>query len=441
MKAVSRIINIVFALAAAFCANSFALIADNEKNLFYIIPLFLLLNIFSGAVIKTSSKKLRLAYHGAVTLCVFCFSAAVSAVYQIAAAFVIIPGGFMPWLWGVLFCIAAEAIIFWNGMLSVYCSSVQLGIKLRVIGAVCGMIPIVNLIVLSIIIRTVLNEVRFETDKERLDLERAELKLCDTRYPILFVHGVFFRDSRFFNYWGRIPKALEKNGARIFYGEHQSAASVENSAAELFERIKAVTEQTGCKKLNIIAHSKGGLDCRYAIHNLGAGEYVASLTTVNTPHRGCLFADYLLNAIPEDIKNRVASAYNSALKRFGDKNPDFMAAVNNLTAEYCTEFDSNTPVPEGIYCQSIGSRLKKASSGKFPLNFSYHIAKYFDGNNDGLVSESSFKWGEKYTFLEASGKRGISHGDVIDLNRENIPDFDVREFYIKLVNELKNKGL
>lgn len=36
--------------------------------------------------------------------------------------------------------------------------------------------------------------------------------------------------------------------------------------------------------------------------------------------------------------------------------------------------------------------------------------------------------------------RGVSHIDIIDLNRENIPGFDVREFYIKLVNELKEMG-
>ena len=38
-------------------------------------------------------------------------------------------------------------------------------------------------------------------------------------------------------------------------------------------------------------------------------------------------------------------------------------------------------------------------------------------------------------------KRGISHGDMIDLNRENIEGFDVREFYVGLVSELKAKGL
>ena len=37
-------------------------------------------------------------------------------------------------------------------------------------------------------------------------------------------------------------------------------------------------------------------------------------------------------------------------------------------------------------------------------------------------------------------KRGISHGDVIDLNRENIKGFDVREFYVQLVSGLREMG-
>ena len=78
---------------------------------------------------------------------------------------------------------------------------------------------------------------------------------------------------------------------------------------------------------------------------------------------------------------------------------------------------------------------------KFPLNFSYLLVKRFSGANDGLVAESSFAWGEDYTYLTVEGRRGISHGDVIDLNRENIPGFDVREFYVQLAADLKNRGL
>ena len=57
------------------------------------------------------------------------------------------------------------------------------------------------------------------------------------------------------------------------------------------------------------------------------------------------------------------------------------------------------------------------------------------------MAEESFRWGERYDFLTVEGKRGISHGDMIDLNRENIPGFDVREYYVQLVSGLRQRGL
>ena len=72
------------------------------------------------------------------------------------------------------------------------------------------------------------------------------------------VHGVFFRDFEHLNYWGRIPAELEANGAVICYGNHNSAAAVRDSAKELAERIHQIVIKTGCEKVNVIAHSKGG---------------------------------------------------------------------------------------------------------------------------------------------------------------------------------------
>ena len=270
---------------------------------------------------------------------------------------------------------------------------------------------------------------------------RKEEKICETKYPVLLVHGVFFRDYKFPNYWGRIPKELELNGAEVYFGNQQSAASVEDSGKELVSRIKEIVKACGCQKVNVIAHSKGGLDIRCAVNQSDIGRYIASITTINTPHRGCEFAQYLLEKIPVKMQEKIAGTYNSAMRKLGDKNPNFMAAVNDLTADACKKMDSGFGIPEGIFCQSVGSKLNKATNGKFPLNFTYNLVKYFDGPNDGLVSETSFEWGEKYTFITTDGKRGVSHGDMIDLNRENIDGFDVREFYVSLVADLKNRGL
>ena len=55
-----------------------------------------------------------------------------------------------------------------------------------------------------------------------------------------------------------MPAELERNGATVLYGNHQSAASVPDSARELAERIRGIVAETGCGKVNVIAHSKAG---------------------------------------------------------------------------------------------------------------------------------------------------------------------------------------
>ena len=433
---------ILYSVAISFIANSYAFVQQAPQSLFYLIPIFLFLNIFAGrSILKAKRKSLKICCHGTVLLISFYISIIVSVIYQIILSIKTIPNNYMLFVWSLVFCICVNFIIFWNGIICVYLTSTQLGIKTRVVGIICGMIPIVNLVALFFIIKTTITECLVEEKKEQINRQRYDQKICATKYPILLVHGVFFRDTKYFNYWGRIPDELETNGATIFYGNHQSASSVANSAVELKSRIIEILSKTGAEKVNIIAHSKGGLDCRYAISKLDIGNKVASLTTINTPHKGCLFADYLLSKIPSSTKNKVADTYNSTLKKFGEQNPDFLAAVRDLTVSACKQLDSEMPTPQGIYCQSVGSVLTKATNGKFPLNFSYHLVKHFSGENDGLVDEASFKWGKNYMLLKPTKKRGISHGDMIDLNRENINGFDVREFYVNLVKELKNKGL
>ncbi len=383
---------------------------------------------------------------GVFFLKLFCITCVMATLFFIIAAIKVLPE---KWKWYcacLLGCILIEALIFWIGMITVYVSSIQLGIRYRVLGIVCGMIPIVHLIVLGIIIKTVSNEIKYETKKKKIDEARKEQRICQTKYPILFVHGVFFRDFKYLNYWGRIPDEIKKNGAEVYYGKQQSAASVMECGEELKEQIRSIIKKTNCEKVNLIAHSKGGLDCRAALLDEDIEKKVASLTTINTPHKGCEFADYLLTKISEPIQKRVATTYNSALKKLGDKNPDFIEAVTDLTASKCKAFNEltrkkETEYQKEIFCQSVGSKLNHATNGRFPLNFTYPLVKYFDGENDGLVSKESFSWGEAFQMLYTKGNRGISHADMIDLNRENLNDFDVREFYVQLVADLKKRGL
>lgn len=427
-----------------FIASNFFVIQKMTILYWIFLPLYVFVNIFPTFALP-HTRRLRTCARGNALLVEFLGSAVLSVLLFILSftRLLTVENMFQNpklWLLNTLFAILLEAVVFWNGMLRIFFSSEQLGIKTRVIAVICGMIPVVHLFVLGKMIRLVSDEVTLENQKIITDEKRRAQQICATKYPILMVHGVFFRDFRYFNYWGRIPKALEANGARIYYGEHQSAAAVETSGHEIAARILAVVAETGCDKVNIIAHSKGGLDCRCALSLPGIAEHVATLTTVSTPHRGCEFADYLLTKIPQAEQNAVAKTYNAALSKLGDPNPDFLAAVRNLTASFCRDFNETYPDVPGVLYQSVGSRLNRAGGGRFPLNFTYHLAKTFDGANDGLVGEQSFPWGTSFQMLTVKGTRGISHGDMIDLNRENIPEFDVREFYVQLVAKLKQSG-
>ncbi len=431
-----------YAIAIAFLAGSFVLFYPHWPLIALSVLVFLFFNLIAGFVVTRRERvRLRFLFHGSVLLIAFMVSLLCSVLLHTLLFTGVIPADTRVIVYSVIYTVILHVILFWNGMLSIYCTSVQLGIRDRVIALVCGFILPVNLIVLGYMIHKTYAEFLFESEKDRKNAARAAERLCATRYPILLVHGVFFRDSRFFNYWGRVPKELERNGAKIFYGKHPSAASVEESGIFLAARIREIVEKTGAEKVNIIAHSKGGLDCRYALEHCNVAELVASLTTVNTPHRGCLFAEWLLEKAPTSLKDKVALSYNTVAHLAGDKEPSFLSAVRDLRADVCVPFDKATPPPENVFCQSIGSVMARARSGKFPLNLSHHFVKHFDGRNDGLVGVDSFAFGSEFTLLDLPVRRGISHADMIDLNRENIKGFDVREFYVELVADLKERGL
>lgn len=340
-------------------------------------------------------------------------------------------GGMLAWLFLLIHYLNG----FWR---TAFCSS-QLGITLRVLMFLFWWLIPINVILILKWCRIVRREINFEYEKNILDLTRTENQICDTHYPIIMVHGIFFRDWQFLNYWGRIPQALKKNGAHVYYGGQQSSRCIADSAAEIKKEILKVLDETGAQKVNVIAHSKGGLDTRYAISCLGMDEKIASLTTINTPHRGCPFVDSLLDFFPDSFAAFIAARYNSVFKKLGDTAPDFLAGVQDLKASSCKVFNEQVKDSPKVYYQSSMSKMDSVMSAGFPLNIGYLLVKKYEGDNDGLVSVPSAVWGN-YLGLLTAGKKGISHGDMIDLTRKNIKGFDVSEFYVQLIAKLKDMG-
>ncbi|MCR5816751.1 MAG: hypothetical protein K6F91_07700 [Ruminococcus sp.] len=234
-------------------------------------------------------------------------------------------------------------------------------------------------------------------------------------YPILLIHGMGFRDSRLAGYWGRVPKMLRKMGFEVYFGGQDSNGTAETNGAAIAERIKEITRKTGCGKLNIIAHSKGGMDARFAISTLGMGKYVATLTTLSTPHHGSVTVDKLLKA-PDILVRFIAKCSDLWLKILGDKHPDAYKVFHLFTTAGAEDFNRRNPDCEGVCYRSYAFVMKSAVSDLF-MWIPYLVVKHFEGENDGLLAPRAVKWGEFMGIKRSSGRRGISHCDEIDMRR------------------------
>ncbi len=353
-------------------------------------------------------------------------------------------GGFGEMALNWLVFAVLQGIVFLAAMISIGTYSKQVKWYWYLLILLFWWFPLVGFVLFIRIFRTAKRELQVENARLELDSVRKENEICATKYPVLLVHGIFFRDWQFFNYWGRIPAALQKNGAAVYYGHQQSAQSIADSAKELQQQILGILEETGAEKLNIIAHSKGGLDIRYAMTHLGLAPYVASLTTINTPHHGCAWVEALMGRVPDAWVQWVAGRYNTIFQKLGDAHPDFLAGVQDLTESRCMAVMQDCTPDPAIPHHCVMSQMCSLWAAPFPLWLGYACIGLhrFATPNDGLVPVETAQLDDvPFTLLPKTKRRGISHGDMIDLFRENIKDFDVREFYVQLVADLKAKGL
>ncbi len=268
--------------------------------------------------------------------------------------------------------------------------------------------------------------------------------MADLKYPVIMVHGMGFRDYKHINYWGRIPAELEKAGCRVFYGNQDSNGDAETNGASIKKRIEEILLETGAEKVNIIAHSKGGLDSRYAISTLGIGGCVASLTTLSTPHHGSKTVDKLL-CFPNGIIKFGCFLVDIWFKILGDKQPNTYKVIHSFTTEKAKIFNEHNVDDERVYYQSFAFVMKSAFSDMF-MWIPSSVVKYFEGENDGLLTPEGVRWTNFKGVYRGVGRRGISHCDEIDLRRRPLSKksgegiSDIVDFYRDVVEGLKEMG-
>lgn len=326
-----------------------------------------------------------------------------------------------------------------NGCLRVLLCCHRLGIVKRVLICLHMWIPIVNLFLIHYLARAAKDEYAIYVARNQSAQVRQASQECQTRYPLIMVHGIGFRDLRYFNYWGRAPRYLQRNGATIYYGHQKAWGTIEENAVAIAQTIDHALTETGAQKVNIIAHSKGGLDSRYVITHLDYADKIASLTTMSTPHHGSELLDFL-NALPKPLFKKLTHILDRSFEAFGDDTPDSYSSAQQLAPAYCKEFNDRTPDAEGVLYQSYGCVMRWSFSDSL-LFFPHLLLWWMTGErNDGLVTESSAQWGNYLGTLKSKTMRGISHGDMIDLKREDIKGFDSIEVYQSIVQNLKERG-
>ncbi|MBR6426818.1 MAG: hypothetical protein IKS28_03220 [Clostridia bacterium] len=257
-----------------------------------------------------------------------------------------------------------------------------------------------------------------------------------TKYPILLVHGAGIKNTVFTKAFGNIDRILRIQGFEVCESNCDTFGTVENNAEQIKAEITDILEKTGADKVNIIAHSKGGLDSKYMIERLGMQGSVASLTTLCTPHGGSPIASGILKA-PEWLLKIIAFFLNLFFRIAGDRYPDSFAVCMQLKR---TDAATDTMGIDGVYCQSFSSTVKKhEKKNDFVMSIPLAFSRYFEKNaeTDGLVPRSSAIYGiYRGDCIDGS----VSHTEIIDFMVSKSKKDKIYAFYSSLCEELVNMG-
>ncbi|CDK26864.1 unnamed protein product [Kuraishia capsulata CBS 1993] len=219
-------------------------------------------------------------------------------------------------------------------------------------------------------------------------------------------------DYKLWEYFKGVGKELRARGLTVLIARVPPFGTVEERAQVLNGFITAnLGEGT---KVNLIAHSMGGLDCRYLISRVEDKKFeVASLTTVSTPHHGSSIADIIVQNVP--------------LPKVPGN------TIYQLSQEYCdTEFNPETPDDPRVLYFSYGSRCKPSWTN--PFYYPWKLLKQKEGPNDGMVSCQSARWGQYMGTIE-----NVDHLEL--LNWKVKEDFNAMALYLEIMDTLNKKGL
>jgi len=118
------------------------------------------------------------------------------------------------------------------------------------------------------------------------------------RAPIILLHGYAMNRTN----WIWLGRALVRRGLGPAYGFSYSwLASADANARKLARFVDEIAAREGAERVDIVAHSMGGLVARYFIERLGGARRVRHLITIATPHRGTRWARLAIGRMRRDL--------------------------------------------------------------------------------------------------------------------------------------------
>ena len=244
---------------------------------------------------------------------------------------------------------------------------------------------------------------------------------CPTHHPVLLVHGLLGHGPIHLgpvsmSYFRGVTEHLESLGVRVHEPHLPPAGSIERRSQKLAAHVRRL----GVAKVNILAHSLGGLDARLLVHHPEVGDRIASVVTIGTPHRGTPLADEGRRWVGE------LGFVRAALRRLGLD----IEAFWELTTERLRRFNRMVPNRRGVFYASVVATASREHVHPL-LRPTHRFLTERAGPNDGLVPAASQRWGGVLRRIEAD------HWAEIGLSRS----FDAPALYEDLVRELRGRGL
>lgn len=281
---------------------------------------------------------------------------------------------------------------------------------------------------------------------QRYDLEARCAAGCEleaTRYPILLVHGwTGFDEIGPLEYFYGVPDELRGRGYLVAVAALDPYNAIEVRAGQLGPQVDELLTEARATRVNIVAHSQGGLDSRHLITALGYGDRVASLTTIATPHQGTPICDVALGILPGPGEEVLAALLNLiGAGVMGSDESDARASFASLSEDHVQHvFNPATPDDPRVHYISWTGRTCRLGGGcgdvcDVEIYWSYEILSALSGDNDGIVPVSSAPWGDYRGEVPADHFDEV--GQLFGITNEN---FDHRAFYLERARDLAREG-